>query len=101
MEQTVLSWCEPEAASLRKGFTQTEGTPLHVLSKAERLKLVSLQNALAGFRCFPQIDDEEPKTCSAGHQRAQARKGPDVTRRRRTFIRRLRHDKHPKDALPQ
>lgn len=33
LEQTVLSWCEPEAASLMKGGTQTEGTPLHVSSK--------------------------------------------------------------------
>lgn len=72
-----------------------------ILSEAEQLNLVSLTNGSPGFRCFPQIDDEETKSCSAGHQRADAQKGPDVMRRRRTFIRRLRHDEHPKEALPQ
>lgn len=72
-----------------------------IFSEAEQLNLVSLTNGSPGFRCFPQIDDEETKICSAGHQRADAQKGPDVMRRRRTFIRRLRHDEHPKEALPQ
>lgn len=62
---------------------------------------MSLQDALTGFRRFPQMNDEESKTCFRGTSEGAGPERPDVMRRRRTFIRRLRHDEHPKDAFPQ
>lgn len=84
-----------------KRHTLEERNPIDRFVGVETLNLVSLQSSSPGSKCFPQIDAEEPKACSARHQRSLAQMGPDVMRRRRTFIRRLRHDEHPKEAFPQ